>query len=164
MWDKLKGGMSLLLGLGIMIGLLFLVVLFIEGGARLGVIVYPWLATAAGLALAIALFVLLPLSLLRSTRDFSAAGLLIASYVIGLALWVWALIVTYGIWGFWAVLIGLFIMGVGILPVAMLATLFNGMWPQLGELVLATVLVFGIRAYSFYVTHKAERDELYADN
>lgn len=89
---------------------------------------------------------------------------MISSYVIGLALWVWALILTYVLWGLWAVVIGLFFMGVGIVPIAMLATLFKGMWPQLGQLVLGLVLVFGIRAYSLYVAQKAERDVVYAES
>lgn len=164
MWEKLKGGMGVLLGLGVMVALVFVGALLIEGGARLSVVVYPWLSRAAGIAFTVALFVLFPMSFIRPARSFSSAGLMISSYVIGLALWVWALILTYVLWGLWAVVIGLFFMGVGIVPIAMLATLFKGMWPQLGQLVLGLVLVFGIRAYSLYVAQKAERDVVYAES
>src|SRR5690606_14421384 len=118
MWEKLKGGMGVLLGLGVMVALVFVGALLIEGGARLSVVVYPWLSRAAGIAFTVALFVLFPMSFIRPARSFSSAGLMISSYVIGLALWVWALILTYVLWGLWAVVIGLFFMGVGIVPIA----------------------------------------------
>jgi hypothetical protein len=47
--------------------------------------------------------------------------------------------------------IGLFMMGVGIVPIAMSATLFKGMWNILGQLVILTVLTFGTRAYALWI-------------
>jgi len=78
--------------------------------------------------------------------------------VFGLFLWVLGLIPTYHLWGGLAVFLGLFLFGVGVVPVAMLATLFKGMWLQFGELVFLTALVFGVRAYSMYVAQKADRE------
>ena len=156
MWNKLKDGLWVLAGLGILLVIYLLVALFIEGAVRVIVVVSPWLATASSIALGVSLIILLPLSFIRASRDFAAIGLLIASYVIGIALWVWGLILAYWLWGFWAVLIGLFLFGVGVVPVAMLATLFNGMWSQLLQLVIATILTFGIRAYSIHVANKAD--------
>jgi hypothetical protein len=60
------------------------------------------------------------------------------------------------------VFLGLFLLGVGVVPIAKHATLFKGMWLQLGELVLLTVLTFGLRAYSIYLDQKTDR-EAYAE-
>lgn len=162
MWEKIKGLGAFVLGIGVLLLIAILIGLFIHGGAWLGEKVYPWLVGISAIALAISFFVVLPLSFIRRTRGFAAAGLFIGSYVFGLTLWVWGLLLTYHLWGALAVFLGLFLLGVGVVPIAMLATLFKGMWPQLGELVFLTVLVFGLRAYSIYLAQKADR-EAYAE-
>jgi hypothetical protein len=55
------------------------------------------------------------------------------------------LLLTLAIWGVGAVFIGLFLAGVGVVPIAMLATLLKGMWGPLIELVLLTIMTFGSR-------------------
>jgi hypothetical protein len=62
---------------------------------------------------------------IRRTRAFSAAGLMIASYVFGACLWITSLLLTYELWGTIAVIIGLAVVGIGIVPVALLAALFH---------------------------------------
>lgn len=159
MWDRIKGAGGLALAITALCGLVLLLALFIEGGAWLGEKIYPWLVTATGFALGVVTFVFLPLLLFRKTRGFSGAGLRIASAMFGFTLWVWGLLLTYDLWGAIAVLIGLVLLGVGVVPIAMLATLFKGMWLTLGELVLLTVLTFGTRFAGAWATSKA-REEL----
>jgi hypothetical protein len=72
-------------------------------------------------------------------------ALFVASYVFGATLWMEGLLLTLATWRLPAVFIGLFLAGVGIVPIAMLATLFNGMWVYLLELVLSTIMPFGSR-------------------
>ena len=163
MFEKLKDTGYGLLGLGVLIGLVVLCVYLIEGGVKLGSIIYPYLAMANGFTLGISLLILLPLSFFRKTRYFSASLLLLASFVFGLSLWVWSLLITYHLWGGVAVFIGLFLLGVGVVPIAMLATLFNGMWPQLLELIILTILVFGIRAYSLHLANKVDQEKIEED-
>ena len=158
MREKIKGAGWIVLGLGFFVLFALLIGLFISGSAWLGTKVYPWLVAISSIALASTALVLLPLSFIRRTRSFASVSLMVASYVFGLSLWVWGLLLTYHLWGAWAVFLGLFILGVGVVPIAMLATLFKGMWPQLGELIFLTLLVFGVRAYSFYVAQKADRE------
>ena len=158
MWEKLKGAGAVVIGLGILVLFALLIGLFIHGAAWLGEKVYPWLVTISSITLGVTVFILLPLSFIRRARGFASTGLMVASFVFGVALWVWGLLLTYHLWGVWAVFLGLFLLGVGVVPIAMLATLFKGMWPQLGELIFLTVLVFGLRAYSLYVAQKADRE------
>jgi len=158
MWEKIKGAGWVVLGLGFFVLIALLIGLFIHGGAWLGAKVYPWLVSISSIALVITALILLPLSFIRRTRGFASVSLMGTSYVFGLSLWVWGLLLTYHLWGAWAVFLGLFFLGFGVVPIAMLATLFKGMWPQLGELLFLTVLVFGVRTYSFYVAQKADRE------
>jgi hypothetical protein len=99
MWEKIKGVGTFALGVGVLLLVAILVGLFIHGGAWLGEKVYPWRVSISAIALAIGLFVLLPLSFMKRTRGFAAAGLLIAFHVFGLTLWVWGLLLTYHLWG-----------------------------------------------------------------
>ena len=163
MWDKLKSAGAVIAGIAFLIGLLLLSGLFIHGSARVGEKIYPWLATVSGYALVVVIFVLLPLAFYRKTRVVSGIGMMIASYVFGLTLWVWGLLLTYNLWGLLAVFIGLFMFGVGVVPIAMLATLFKGMWSTLGQLVLLTVLTFGTRFAGMWITSKAQLDQTKAD-
>jgi len=158
MWEKIKGAGAVVLVLGIFILLALLIGLFIHGSAWLGAKVYPWLVSISSITLAVTVLILFPISFIRRTRGIASVSLLIASFVFGLSLWVWGLLLTYHLWGAWAVFLGLFLFGIGVVPIAMLATLFKGMWPQLGELVFLTVLVYGVRAYSIHVAQKADRE------
>jgi hypothetical protein len=156
MKEKLKTAGSVLLGIAISAGLLLLAVFIIKGGLWLSQIIYPWLETIFAIAFFGSILLFLPLAFIRKTRGFSAVGLLVASYVFGATLWVWAFLLTYSIWGFTALLIGLFMAGVGVVPIAMLATLFNGEWSMLGQLILLLVFTFGSRGLSLYLAEKGE--------
>jgi ATP-dependent protease ClpP protease subunit len=155
MWDRLKGGGAILLGIASLIAILLGIALLINGGVYLGERIYPWLVKISGITLVVVLFLLLPLALFRRTRNFSGWGLSIASWVFGATLWVWGLLLTYQLWGGIALIIGLFLLGVGVVPIAMLATLFNGMWSTLGELLAVTALTFGLRIAGAFVLAKA---------
>jgi hypothetical protein len=158
MWEKLKEVGWSVLGFAFFVVIALLVGLFIHGGAWLGEKLYPWLVGISSLAIAILIFVLLPLAIFRKTRAFAGNGMMISSWVFGITLWVWGLILTYHLWGALAVFIGLFLLGVGVVPIAMLATLFKGMWPTLGELVLLTILTFGTRLAGAFVITKVENE------
>ena len=50
----------------------------------------------------------------------------------------------------------MFIMGVGVIPIAMLATLFKGMWSTFAQLIILLILTFGARAFGTYLAERAE--------
>lgn len=156
MWDKIKGVTAVAIGIAVLFVGALLIALFIHGGAWLAGKIYPWLVTVSTIALAVVIFILLPLVLFQKTRGFSAAGLMIAAFVFGFTLEVWSLLLTYHLWGAIAVYIGIFFFGVGVMPIAMLATVFKGMWSTFGELVLLTVLTFGTGFAGTWAAAKAE--------
>ena len=149
-YEPLLGGLGCLLSIVLSIACILLLYL----AAWLTPKILPWLVLASWLALAVSVFVLLPLSLIRATRAAGAVGMYIASYVFGVTLWFSGFFLAYAIWGMWAVLIGLVLLGVGVVPVAMLATLLNGMWGNLFGLVILLALVWGTRIFSAWVEYK----------
>lgn len=156
MSNKLKGAGTWLLGIVGLLAILAIPALFLVGAEWLSERLLPWFILASTLALGFVLFVVLPLSVFIRCRGFAAIASLVASYVFGATLWMWALLLTLALWGTWAVVIGLFMMGVGVVPIAMLATLFKGMWSILAQLVVLTVLTFGTRFYAVWIAEKAD--------
>lgn len=118
---------------------------FIFGSAWASSKLLPCFSALTWIAFGLVVFVFLPLAIPRATRGFSSAALLISSYVFGATLWMDGLLLTLFIWGLGAVFVGLFIAGVGVVPIAMLATLIKGMWGPLIELVLLTIMTFATR-------------------
>jgi hypothetical protein len=143
----MKGFSGCLVVMLILGGLVFVALLFLQGGIWLGEKVLPWLLRVAAVTLAVVFFVLLPLTAPWRTRRFAAKAMLYASGIFGVTLWVWGLILTYDLWGGVAVLVGLLLLGVGVVPMAMLATLLAKLWPTFGQLLLLAVLTYGTRRF-----------------
>ena len=119
---------------------------FIFGAAWASTRLLPLFGVLTLVGLALVVFVFLPLAIPRATRGFSSIALVIASYVFGAALWMGGFLLTLSIWGVVGVIVGLFIAGIGVVPIAMVATLVKGMWGSLFELVLLLIMTFGCRA------------------
>ena len=64
----------------------------------------------------------------------------------------------YALWGTVGIIIGLALMGVGVVPVAIVAALLHAEWYALGNLVFAIVLTFGTRALAAFLASKADRE------
>ena len=136
-------------------GLVLMLVIFAAGIAMVTAIILggvwvskhllPWLTVISVVMFAIVIFVLLPLAIPRATRGFSSISIFIASYVFGATLWMFGLLLTYFTWGVGAVIFGFLFFGVGVVPIAMLATLFKGMWGPFFTLVLLAIATYGCR-------------------
>ena len=157
MEQALKGIGAAVIGVGIMVGLVVVILLLLQGEVWLSAKLYPWLVALNGLTFAVLVFVLLPNAVFSSIPKFAGNGMFIASYVFGATLWVRSLLVTYTLWGGIGLAIGLFMAGVGVVPLALLATLFNGLWSTLGELVLGLILTIGVRVWGLRLLEKAAR-------
>lgn len=159
MKEKLKaiGGGALAI-LFMVIGITVLV-FFITGGVWLSERLLPTMSVATGWAFVACLFVLVPLAVFHPTRGCAGVGLLIASYIFGLMLWMTGLLLTYSIWGFIGVFAGLFMLGVGVVFTAILAAIFNGLWSSLFLLIFLGFLTYGSRLMSLYVIEKYEQQQ-----
>ena len=132
--------MGAVLLVGITIG-----AIFIFGSAWASSKLLPWFSVLTWIAFGLVVFIFLPLAIPRATRGFSSVALFISSYVFGATLWMEGLLLTLFIWGLGAVFIGLFLAGIGVVPIAILATLIKGMWGSLIELVLLSIMTFSCR-------------------
>lgn len=153
---KMAGGGAIAL-LGIL-AVVLIPILLIRGGIWLAAVLYPWLLALNGLAFAATVCLFLPNAIFSSTPKFAGGGMMVVSYVFGATLWVWSLLLTYALWGGVGLFIGLFMAGVGIVPLAMLATLVNTMWSELGQLVLLLILTLGVRLWGYGLLARALRN------
>ncbi len=139
------------LGAVVMLAVFSLPVLFIVGGVRVGEKILPWLMAFSIIAIGVCLVILPLFTLFSASRAWAGLGFAMVSYVFGITGWFIGLLLTWMLWGGLAVLIGLFIFGVGVIPIAMLATLSKGMWAELGLLFLAVILTFGSRILGLFL-------------
>src|SRR4030088_2185689 len=111
------------------IGIVVMCVFFLIAGLLLHGMVWvsgkalPWLNYAGKIALAVCLLILLPLTFFRRTRPWSGTGYFFASYVFGTMLFAFSCLVAFQIWSYTGLIVGLFFAGLGVVPVAFLATL-----------------------------------------
>lgn len=149
------GGLALMLAIAA-VGIA-IVIAFILGGVWGSKHLLPWLTVISFVVFAIVIFVLLPLAIPRATRGFSSISMLIASYVFGATLWMFGLLLTYFTWGIVAVIIGLVFFGVGVVPIALLATLFKGMWGPFFTLILLAIATYGCRIGAMSLAESLDR-------
>lgn len=104
---------GIVIGVAGLVLVLFLFGLLFRSGIWVCEMVLPWLSVALWLTIVIDVVLLLPLAAFRKTRGFSGVGFAFSSYVYGLTLWIWGLLVTFVLWGGVAVVVGLALFGIG---------------------------------------------------
>jgi CheY-like chemotaxis protein len=162
--QKIKDFSSMIFGVLIVVGILFIIGFLIEGGEYISEKVYPYINGIGSIIFTFDILVFLPLSFFKKTRVFSVYAFLISSYVFGVGMWFFSFIVTYALWGWLGILIGLFLMGVGVMPVAVVASLFAGQWAVLFNLLFGFALTYGTRAYSIHLANKADKEAYQKNN
>lgn len=165
--DSAKKGMQTVgifaVGVGFLVVSAYLFNLFLSDGAKVGLWAMPYLSFLAAATLWFVVPILILLSFFRRTRAASGAGFVAVSYVFGLATWVWAFLIALELWGWAGVVVGLFFVGVGVVPVAMLASAFNGMWGMAGQLLLSVAIVFGLRFLGVWISEKSAEEKSAAE-
>lgn len=158
MLEKIKSIGATILGFGLMIGIFFLIAFLLNGVVVISEKVLPFLMNLTGILTAILVIVLTPLAFFKKTREWSATGIYFFSYVFGLTLWFYSALISYVLWGFLALIVGLVILGIGVLPVALLASIFNGEWSILGNIVYLAVLTYGCRVLAMFIASKIDNE------
>jgi hypothetical protein len=142
-----------------MIGVLVLIALLLRGMVWASEKALPWLTTGSEIALGICVFIFLPLCIFRKTRPWAGLGFCFASYLFGACLFAFACIVDVQIWGYWGLVVGLVLAGVGVVPVALLATLLHAEWAWFANLIISIIITFGARALGVWLTTRARNYE-----
>lgn len=161
--DTLKSIGSTLLGIVIFIGIIIATVLFFTLGAKVAFTISPFINWLAGILLVINLLLLL-FAVIPKARGVVGLIIYISSYVYGLSAWIYGLAVTLALWGWIAVIIGLFLGGVGVVPIGMLAAIFHGEWGILWTLLLTVVLTYGSRIVGYALANSADNHNNDKDN
>jgi len=125
---------------------IFLTALYLLGAASVSARVMPIFSAITWIAFALDVLIFLPMAIPESTRRFSSIAILFSSYIFGLTLWMGSLLFCYMLWGLWATVFGLFWFGVGVVPIALLATLIEGRWAEF----LTTLVLLSITLSSYY--------------
>jgi hypothetical protein len=157
MTEQLKAMGAWVLIIVVLIIISWVLNLLIAGGVWAGVKIYPFLQLIMCVTLVVTFLIFAPLSLIRRLRPLVGTCMVFASYVYGITLWVWSLLLTYAVWGGGAVIIGLFLMGIGVVPIAMLACVVKGSWQVFAQLVVLAALTYGVRLWGTFLSASKEK-------
>lgn len=155
-----KGFFSGALGVVIIVGFIILSGLTLVFGIRVVAFIYPILLHISSITLAISIFILLPLAIFKKSRIISGWGLIISSYIFGVSLWMYSFLVTYTYWGVFGLVIALFMLGIGVTPIAIVASLFHWDWATIGNIAFGLVITFGARFLAIYLGEKVDKAKL----
>lgn len=135
---------GVLLGIVVLVGIIVATVLLFILGAKLAFTIQPFVNWLAGLLFVVNLIALLA-AIAPKARGVSGFIIYVSSYVYGLNTWIFGLAVTLTLWGWIAVIIGIFMGGIGVVPVGMLAATFHGEWGVFWTLFMNLVLTYCAR-------------------
>jgi hypothetical protein len=153
---RLKDMGSIIAGFAVLVGIVAIGFALLTGAAEFSLWVLEWTFSSFWIALLVSIVLLAPLSLIPSARGFSAIGFMLASIAFSTILWLWGMAYTYSVWGMLGVVIGLVLLGIGVVPVAMVAALIYGDWPTLGMFVVTGIASIGFRGFSGWLAEKAD--------
>lgn len=153
--QALKSIGSTLLGIVIFVGIIIATVLLFTLGAKVAFTIQPFINWLAGILFVINLLALL-IAISRKARGASGLVIYISSYVYGLGTWIFGLAVTLALWGWIAVIIGVLMGGVGVVPIGMLAAIFHGEWGIFWTLLINLALTYGARVIGTLLVSNAE--------
>ena len=155
MIEKVKAFGGVLLVIAVFICILALFSVFIKGSLWASRHLLGPLIAIGWIALGVNILILLPLSIFKRLRGFTGAGIFLSSYIFGLISWLLGFVLTYALWGLWAVIVGILFLGGGVVPIALLATLFKGLWVPFFTLIVLTAITFGSRVGGLVIAGSA---------
>lgn len=156
MVDKIKELTGMAFGLLILIAVFSLPFVFIKGSLWASNHLLEPLIKIGWILVAIDILILLPLSIFKRLRGLTGGGIFLSSFIFGLVLWLMGFILTYSIWGLFAVIIGLFFLGIGVVPIALLATAISGYWEPFFTILVLLILTFGARILGLFIAESGE--------
>lgn len=145
----------MMLGLMVFLALASVPLIFLAGSVWAAEHLLPPLIVAGWFAIALDVLVLLPLSIFRRIRGFTGGAIFISSFVFGAVTWLLSLILTYALWGLGAVVVGILLFGGAVVPFAMLATMFQGMWEPFFTVFVLLLVTFGSRIVGALIAESA---------
>lgn len=115
------------------------------GGVWVAFKVYPWVRMAASIAFLLSVFIFTPMLIFRKSRAWGGVALFFSSYLFGFCCWVFSFAVTLETLGVFWLLVGLSFLGVGIVPLAMIGSAWDGLWRPFWDIALALIVTLAAR-------------------
>lgn len=160
--ETLKSIGSTILGVAIFVGLVISTVLLFTFGSKLAFVVQPYINSVAGILFIIDILIAF-IAVIPKARPAIGFIIFISSYVFGLSTWIYGLAVTLALWGWFAVIVGVLLGGVGVVPIGMLAAIFHGQWGIFLTLLITFALTFGARIVGAFLIESSENEPSYQD-
>jgi len=133
-------------------------VLLIMGGARLFEIIYPVLEKISSFVWAI-VWLLLFLSIIPRLRNFTGNGIILGTYIGGAIFWLLSFYVTYSLWGFLGIIVGVLFFGLGVFATAVLALLFDGQISTAFYFIFILVQIYFFRMLGYWITKQIKYEK-----
>ncbi|MEI6519751.1 MAG: hypothetical protein WCO98_06890 [bacterium] len=124
------------------LSLLIVILMFIKGVPFIMDQVYPLTTKLTAYCVPACVLIGLVTMAIRRARWISSVVFSLASAVCGFSLWVWCLAVVKVFWGTFWTIVGCSMYGIGVVPMAFLATLFKGQWEAFWTIIIFAVITF----------------------
>lgn len=155
--DKLKSIGATVLAIAIFVGVIVGCILLFSLGVKASILAAPYIYMITGILFLVNVVTVI-VALMPATRKVAGWVLFISSYIYGLAMWVYGLLVTLSLWGVIAIIIGLFLGGIGVVPIGMLAAIFNGRWDIFFSILIFAILTYGTRMIGIALAENHENN------
>ena len=116
----------------------------------------PFLIQILWIILPFVFFILIPLSFIDALKGITGTVIFYSSFFFGLITWIFGFVATYYTWGTTAIIIGLLLGGIGVVPIGFLAALITGQWLALFMILLGVAVTWGTRLIAFRIMESEE--------
>jgi len=118
---------------------------------------YGFLLPVAEIAFLAVVLILLPLAAWRRTRGTAGVGLFLASYLFGITTWLLGAGITFAAFGWFGLILGLFVLGFGLVPFGVAGAYFRiGSTELAVTIAVMAVISLGTRFLGLYLADKTD--------
>jgi hypothetical protein len=137
-------------GPAIFIGVLVVVSILFYGLPRLSSMVYRFANPASGFVFVLDLLSL-PFALSRRLRPLVGTAIHISSFLFGIVVRTFCAMFSYAVWGYLGLFVGLVWLGIGVVPVSLIAATIHGDWFLVFMILGNLVMIFGFGALGLWI-------------
>lgn len=151
--NNIKSFLSGLGGIGFGVLIIGSFFLLIVGGAKLFEVVNPVLETIGTIVWGI-IFLLILLSVVPRFREFTGGWIVIGTYIVGAIVWFTCFFITYSLWGFFGIFIGVMMFGLGVFFTAILSLIFDGQLAAAFIISITLTIIYLMRMFGYWIISK----------
>ncbi len=107
-------------------------------------------------AFIISIVLLLPMAIFQRTRSLAGSLLFALSYLFGITTWLLGAGISFASFGWWGLILGLIIFGIGVVPIGIIGAYFElGITGIAVSLIFMSVITYGTRLLGAYFVDKS---------